>query len=377
MLKSLLSEITKEFRNQKSSCLKNVLILSLCILQKETICLNKLKTNVGKILDNKTTKSDSHYKRLLRIFNAYGSSSLWEELLSYVFRIFHLKSNHLLLDGTSWQRGSKKYHFLTLCIVYKSVAIPIYWKELNKKGQSNEEERIEFIKQACSKYNLTGKTLIADREYIGRKWFEALFSLDLEIVIRVRKSDYKELVNSFQGKTHEQLSLKILQSKKKNKVCSKQIKIAGKTVQFIVAKNRMKTTQKDLLYLLSSSKLDPKKSVEYYQQRWKIEHCFKHLKSNGFALQEINLQEENKSQLMMAIVVFSYALSINQGLKQYQHISCKKYKNGTRYKIVSVFRKGLQEINQVCHSLENFIQYIIQNLNNKKYYRHHQNPFVQ
>ncbi|MCP4520183.1 MAG: transposase, partial [Cytophagales bacterium] len=99
----------------------------------------------------------------------------------------------------------------------------------------------------------------------------------------------------------------------------------------------------------SSSKLDPKKSVEYYQQRWKIEHCFKHLKSNGFALQEINLQEENKSQLMMAIIVFSYALSINQGLKQYQHISCKKYKNRTRYKIVSVFRKGLQEINQVCH----------------------------
>lgn len=377
MLNSLLSEITKEFPNQKRSCLKNILLLSLCILQKESICLNKLKSNVGVLLGNINTQNDSHYKRLLRIFSIDKSSTLWQELLSYVFRIFHLKSDLLLLDGTSWQRGSKKYHFLTLCIVYKGVAIPIYWEDLNKKGQSNEKERNSFIRQACQLYNLKEKVVIADREYIGQKWFKELFTCDLEFIIRIRKSDYKKLINSFSGKTHQQLSAKVTRSKKHNKSCSKMIKIAGKNVQFIVTKNQMKTTQDDLLYLLCSSNITAQKSVEYYQQRWKIECCFKHLKSNGFDLQKMNLKEENKIQLMMAIVIFSYALSINQGLKEYDKVLCKTYKNGTVYKVVSVFKKGLQEINLVCLSFENFIQYLIKNLHQKITYRHYANPFVQ
>ncbi|MCP4520159.1 MAG: transposase [Cytophagales bacterium] len=376
MLNSLLSEITKEFPNQKRSCLKNILLLSLCILQKESICLNKLKSNVGVLLRNISTQNNSHYKRLLRIFSIDKSSTLWQELLSYVFRIFHLKNDLLLLDGTSWQRGSKKYHFLTLCIVYKGVAIPIYWEDLNKKGQSNEKERNSF-RQACQLYNLKEKVVIADREYIGQKWFKELFSCDLEFIIRIRKSDYKKLINSFSGKTHQQLSAKVTRSKKYNKVCSKVIKIAGKQVQFIVTKNQMKTTQDDLLYLLCSSNITAQKSVEYYQQRWKIECCFKHLKSNGVDLQKMNLKEGHKIQLMMAIVIFSYALSINQGLKEYNKVPYKTYKNGTVYKAVSVFKKGLQEINLACRSFENFIQYLIKNLHQKVTYRHYANPFVQ
>ena len=65
---------------------------------------------------------------------------------------------------------------------------------------------------------MTGKTLLADREYIGQKWFDELLSLDLEMIIRIRKSDYKSIINSFEGKTHQQLSLKVIRSKKKNKV---------------------------------------------------------------------------------------------------------------------------------------------------------------
>ena len=58
MLNSLLIKITKQFPEQKKSSIKNVLIIALAILQKETVCLNKLKTCLGAIIGNKNTQAD-------------------------------------------------------------------------------------------------------------------------------------------------------------------------------------------------------------------------------------------------------------------------------------------------------------------------------
>ncbi len=51
-------------------------------------------------------------------------------------------------------------------MVYQGVAIPIYWDNLNKQGLSNLKERKILIKKAIGYFNLEGKTLLANREYI-------------------------------------------------------------------------------------------------------------------------------------------------------------------------------------------------------------------
>lgn len=54
-------------------------------------------------------------------------------------------------------------------------------------------------------YPLKGMTLIADREYIGRQWFNDLIEkFELNFVIRISETDYKLDLQS-QGKSYAQL----------------------------------------------------------------------------------------------------------------------------------------------------------------------------
>jgi len=78
----------------------------------------------------------------------------------------------LTLDRTNWRWGKKNINILVLAVVYKGIAIPIYWLLLNKRGNSNTRERIALLKRFIKHF---GKTriirLLADREFIGKDWF--------------------------------------------------------------------------------------------------------------------------------------------------------------------------------------------------------------
>lgn len=154
MLDSLLIKITKEFPKRNKTCLKNLMILVLGILESKSLCLNEIKDDLGKITGDSSTQPLSHYKRLTRTVKDYCYSGLWLEILVCINRQFRLKSKYLILDGSSWQRGKVKHHMLTLCAVYQQVAIPIYFDDLRKKGNSHQKERISFFKKAKKNINL-------------------------------------------------------------------------------------------------------------------------------------------------------------------------------------------------------------------------------
>ncbi len=233
------------------------MILAMGILIKETVCLNKIKGAVGAITGKTSTQPCSHYKRLIRIFDDHSFSSLWLELLQVAFSLLRLKSDYLLLDGTSWQRGSRKIHYLTLCVLYQGVAIPIYWEDLQKKGTSNLKERKRVIRKSMKYYNLKDKILLADREYIGEdwpapRWFCFLQDQQIDFVIRLRKKNYKEAVNAAEGKSYATLEKKALRSRKLGKALSKRITLQGQSFTFVVLKNPKADAEEPLIYLLST-----------------------------------------------------------------------------------------------------------------------------
>ena len=90
--------------------------------------------------------------------------------------------------------------------------------------------------------------------------------------------------------------------------------------------------------------IDAEQALKQYAQRWKIECFFKHLKSNGFNVEAMNLQNDRKIELMMGIVVTAYAIAIREGIIEQlrKPLPIKKYKNGKQYPAISVFRKGLE-----------------------------------
>lgn len=358
MIDSLLSKITTYFPKRDETCIKNILILSHCILLLKTINLNSLSGTVGLVTGNEKTSKSSNYKRLIRIFDRYSFSSLWIELMNYVFQLLRLECNYLLLDGTSWKRGKKWHHYLTLCIVYRGVAVPIYWEDLNKQGTSNFKERRRLMKKALSYFHLSDKILLADREYIGIEWFKYLIENNLNFVIRLKAKTYKSAINEAPGKEYDQIKTKVLRSKVHYKTIGKRFKLEGMNLQFVALKNPKEDPKEPVVYLISNLGINSRKIAEMYQIRWKIEHCFKHLKSNGFQLEQINLKSKSRCKLLMAVMVFTYVLSIHEGLKSYEEVPMKKYKNGTTSKAISIFKYGIGNLTLLANSFVKFCTFI-------------------
>ena len=133
------------------------------------------------------------------------------------------------------------------------------------------------------------------------------------------------------------------------------------TLQLVIAKNPHPEAKDHLVYLITNLLEHPIKVANKYPIRWQIEMCFKHLKSNGFDLEKMNVEGYARQQLLMAIMIFAYTVSLTEGLKNYKKVPRKKYRNGKFYKVISVFRKGLAEVTRVCWNFETFCQYLIQN----------------
>jgi hypothetical protein len=72
------------------------------------------------------------------------------------------------MDRTNWKFSNTNINILTLGIIYEGMAFPIVFKMMDKRGNSNTEERMELIRRFCA---LAGESciahLMADREFVG------------------------------------------------------------------------------------------------------------------------------------------------------------------------------------------------------------------
>ncbi len=108
--------------------------------------------------------------------------------------------------------------------------------------------------------------------------------------------------------------------------------------------NNPKKDAKEEVIIFLTIKKPSKVILRQYTKRWRIEYLFHHLKTNGFNLEDINLADAAKNNLMMAIVSLAYALTIKAGWKKRKSVRSIKYKDGTTYPAESVFRIGLSEV---------------------------------
>ena len=168
MAKPLLAKRKRFFPDIPEHVFQNLLVVCSAIVLARSTNLNVLKDYLPQLLANETTKADSHYKRLIRFFRTPQPNRLVIGVLQFVFRLFDSRFTHMILDATTWRVGKKPIHLLTLCMLYRDTAIPIYWVQLHKKGHSSEAERQELIAGALRYYCLQGKILLADRDGVAR-----------------------------------------------------------------------------------------------------------------------------------------------------------------------------------------------------------------
>lgn len=353
---TLLDKVTTNLGNYKKTSIRNLLMIACSILIKETVCLNKLKGVMGTFTEKSQVSPSSHYKRLIRFFDKHSFSALWLQILGYSMLAFDKVSEYLIIDGTSWKWRGKWHHYLTIGIVIHNVCIPIFWIDLHKHGTSSFKERRRLIKKALRFYSLSGKILLGDREYIGLNWFKFLVDCDLHFVIRLRYKAYKSIFNNFEGLDYEKIVGKVRRSKVPHKTIKKEVQIEGQTYFFIFCKNPEPQAKEAVLFLITTLDEPKYKSAQRYAVRWKIEHCFKNLKSNGFDLECMNLKGDARRNLLMAIMVFAYVLSIVEGIKTYAFSRVITYADQRVEKAESLFRYG---IDRLCPNVVSILSFLI------------------
>ncbi len=350
--------------NFQTSVCKTLCALVCALMLKQTVNLNTLKHAMGGLLDKPDTRADSHYKRLTRFFCSEANlRTTWKVMLigSGKLLLERLRSKnqplHLVLDGTSWTFGNTTYHFLVLSVLYEGVSIPLFFVNLGKKGCSNFKERKRFFQQANKLYNLAGTTLIADREYIGRDWFTFLEKdLKMYYIIRLSMTDYKKEVEA-SGKDYAQL----FRQTQHEEIRECKVKIQGCLVRILVRANLNPANDAEKWVILISNQFHKTKKRLYqsYRFRWQIECMFKHLKTNGFNMEDLGLKNARKARLMLSIVIAAYVFCVIEGLQLLHKRQMKKDKNGNVYAAVSIFKHGFEFFHTHTQTIKGLLKFLM------------------
>lgn len=132
---------------------------------------------------------------------------------------------------------------------------------------------------------------------------------------------------------------------------------------FVMIKNPKHDPKEPYIYFISDLQ-DARAIANHYLKRWKIECCFKHLKTNGFNIEDINLKVDEKIELMMGILSMVYIMAVREGLLSHKRkpIPLKKYKDGKIYLSISIFRLGMAIIQSFLKKIDKFFEYIANQL---------------
>ncbi len=241
-----------------------------------------------------------------------------------------------------------------LAVVYKGVAIPILWRFLDKKGNSNTDERIELMEKFVGyfgKQRIAG--LLADREFIGKKWFAWLLKEGIPFYIRIKNNTITtnaqglevDINGLFYG-----LSLnekRILKGRRKVWGC--ELYLAG-----------LLTETGELLIVCTDK--TPEQAIEIYGKRWEIETLFSCLKGRGFNFEGTHITNLERIKKLLVLLSIAFCWAHKTGEWQHEEVEPIKIKKHGRL-AKSLFRHGLDFIREAVFRLfyedEQFKKYLL------------------
>ncbi len=244
----------------------------------------------------------------------------------------------LTMDRTNWKFSTTNINILTLGIVYEGMAFPVVFKMMDKRGNSNTQERIELVQRFL---RLSGNDsiahLMADREFVGSEWLDFLNRMQIHYHIRIREN-FRVARHGKETRASWLFNdLKVGESKHLNAIYY----VNNQMCYLSGSKVKDKNGKPELQILVSYC--DAEKSLEMYRQRWQTETMYKGLKSSGFNIENSHVRELNRMSNLFAIIMIAYVWCYLVGIYINNHIKeIKVLKHGRR--AVSLFKYGLDYI---------------------------------
>jgi len=302
------------------------------------IALTKVRTvsfeSLSRAFDSKA-EDISSLRRIQRFISTYVLDS--DLIAKLIFSLLPYENELTLsIDRTNWKFGKTNINIFMLGIVYKGVAFPLLFSMLNKRGNSNSQERINLIERYISLFGShTIGCIVADREFVGEKWLKYLNDNELRYYIRIR--------NNF----------KVFIPRKNETVKAFLLFNAYNINQFVYYPNIVKINGQ--LCYISGSKLNkgeyliivsftkPEKADYYYKQRWQIEMTFRAMKSSGFDMEKTHLSDIKRIEKLILLVMVAFVWAYKVGIHIHQNIKPIAIKKHGK-KAKTIFKTGLDYI---------------------------------
>lgn len=318
--------LNKNFHWNKAriTCFSQML---LSLFTTRTVNLNKMACAIASKADQK-----SRYRRLQRFISNFGID--FDIMALFIFNLFFRADEkyYLAIDRTNWMWGESDTNILTLAVVFKGIAIPIYWELLdNKGGNSDTTQRIDLMQKFIAKFGKDCiQALLADREFIGNDWIQWLKNEDISFVIRLKGN---LLTTNARGQTVPVKNLfRDLGAAEERSLYGKRI-LLGQEVYLA----GLRLSDGDVLIVATDIK--PGLAIKTYALRWEIETLFSCLKGRGFHFEETHLINPDRIKKLMALLAIAFCWAHKIG--EWQHeIRPIKIKTHGRPE-VSIFRYGL------------------------------------
>lgn len=172
--------------------------------------------------------------------------------------------------------------------------------------------------------------LLADREFVGIKWFEYLIENNIKFVIRIKKNPQ---ISNFRGVLVPAENLFRGLPRGGALILSGQRIVWGHALYVIGLK------MADGEFVIIATQEQPETALENYQERWPIETLFICLKTRGFDLESTHMTDPKRLEKLMVFlaIAFSWAHIIGEWRHEVKPIKIKKHGRPTQ----SLFRYGL------------------------------------
>lgn len=155
-----------------------------------TVNLNKIanySSRAGKMSKENIYRG---YQNLIHTFKLSQA-----QLAIGIMKMFGLLGNCqviLAMDRTNWQYGGKDNNLLVLSVVVNGCGVPLFWIELDTKGNSDTVERKQIMDMFIEAFGAEKiRYVLADREFIGEDWFTYLDDKKedkIKFIIRIKSN---------------------------------------------------------------------------------------------------------------------------------------------------------------------------------------------
>ena len=126
----------------KNNC-ATVIDFTIALQKSRTVNLSQMVNYSEKLNEVKPESIYKNYQRLIQ-----KSQLSQGDLAKCILSMYGLEDCKLTLsmDRTNWRYGKSDINFLVLSVCLIGTAIPLYWLELDTKGNRDTEERIKLMK---------------------------------------------------------------------------------------------------------------------------------------------------------------------------------------------------------------------------------------